>query len=87
MPDVRPAVNGGDIHPTGDAILLRTDTSVWLYQMGPGQSVEGALASLPCELASTTELQGESIAWRADGNGYFTMSEGEGELIHAFSCL
>lgn len=85
VPGVR-KITGGDINPAGDAILLRSDVNVWLYSVAADQPIEEALRGAPCSLPAPEEAQGEAIAWRSDGTGYLTMAEGEGQLIHTFSC-
>ncbi len=84
--DLLPLVTGGDIHPRGTAVLLRTYTSVWSYPMVPGQAAAEALAGGPCELPAAGEQQGEAIGWARSGATYFTLSEGASETVHAVSC-
>ena len=68
-------VTAGDISPGGDEILLRTYFSAYVWRRGPGQSVAGALAGGRCPVPLQFETQGEAIAYRRDGNAYFTASE------------
>lgn len=74
----------GEISPSGDIIVIRTYSAVWLWPRAAGQSIGNALAAAPCEAASAAEPQGEAIAFDADGLGYVTVSEGEHPLIHHF---
>jgi hypothetical protein len=77
---------GGDVHPAGTGVLLRTYTSVLYYAMAPGRSVAEALLGAPCRLPAPDELQGEAIAWLPKGDGYLTTSEGIGADVHEVDC-
>jgi hypothetical protein len=66
----------GDISPSGDAILIRTYSSAYLWRRGPNQTVGEAFASEPCPMPAARERQGEAIGFAADGGGYYTISEG-----------
>lgn len=86
VPDLLPLVTGGDIRPSGDAVLLRTYASVWLYPVPTNGDLGAALAASPTALPAPSETQGESIAWTAAGDGYRTLSEGTSQVLHAVSC-
>jgi hypothetical protein len=86
VPDVLPLVTGADMRRDGRAILLRTYSSVWYFAVAPGQTSEAALAATPCLLPTPTEMQGEAVAWTADGAGYVTVSEGASPELHAVAC-
>ncbi|MCA9743360.1 MAG: hypothetical protein H6695_07445 [Deferribacteres bacterium] len=68
-------VVAGDISATGNEILLKTYDAIYYWPRLPDkplwQSFEREAEMLPYFL----EPQGEAIAWRADGMGYFTISE------------
>ncbi len=81
-----PLVTGGDVHPAGASVLLRTYTGVFLYPIGAGESAAQALGHEPCELVPPGEQQGETIAWSAAGDGYATLSEGAGQTLHRVAC-
>ena len=66
---------GGDISASGDAVIIRTYGSAYLWRRGPGGSVAEALATPPCRLPLAREPQGEAIGFAADGRGFFTVSE------------
>lgn len=76
---------GGDISPSGDLIVIRTYSAVWMWSRAPGQSIGEALTAPPCEASSAAEQQGEAIAFDADGRGYVTVSEGEHPALHHFA--
>lgn len=80
-------VSGGDISATGDAIVLRSEDRGWLWGRKAGESVEAALRRAPRRIlvrASRQSENGESIGFRADGRGYYTVSEGEHEPVFYF---
>ncbi|WP_437967940.1 hypothetical protein WMF04_00975 [Sorangium sp. So ce260] len=77
---------GGDVHPDGTGVLLRTSSHVFYYPMTPDQTVAQALAGSPCMLPSADEEQAEAIAWLPGGWDYVTVGEGKEEPIHRVSC-
>jgi hypothetical protein len=79
-------VTGGDVHPAGSSVLLRTYTGVWLYPIASGQTAAQALGQQPCELPTPGEQQGETITWARDGKAYLTLSEGAGQTVHRVVC-
>lgn len=81
-----PLVTGGDVHPDGTSVLLRTYTSVLFYPIGAGQTVSQALGKTPCDLPAPAEPQGESVAWQRQGGAFFTLSEGSLQTLHQVSC-
>jgi hypothetical protein len=85
-PTGSPRFTGGDVHPEGLGVLLRTSSDVLFYPMEQGQTVATALSGAPCVLPSADEEQGEAIAWLPGGWDYVTISEGSGAKIHRFAC-
>ncbi|MGK3993044.1 hypothetical protein [Sorangium sp. So ce1024] len=81
-----PRFTGGDVHPEGAGVLLRTYTHVFFYPMTPDQTVAQALAGAPCEMPAADEDQGEAIAWVPGGWDYVTIGEGGEAPIHRVSC-
>ena len=79
-------ITSGDVHPEGKGILLRTYTSLFFYAMTPDQTLEAALTAKPCEMPVLLELQGESVAFTANGRGYVTVSEMSGQSLHFATC-
>ena len=83
----RKAISGrlatsGDVTPTGDGVAVRTYSDAWLYARAPGTKLWEALLTTPCALPLALEPQGESIAFTANADGYFTVSEGEHATLH-----
>ncbi len=79
-------VTGGDVSPCGDRVLLRTYGSLLEYTLGPGLTVGDALATKPRVVPVATEAQGEAVAFRLDGRGYFTASEGSLATLSLTGC-
>ena len=86
VPEGSEPITGGDVHPAGHGVLVRTYDRLLHYAKAPDQSVAAALAARPCEVPVADEMQGEAVAWLADGSGYVTMSEGEAEELHVVTC-
>ena len=78
---------GGDISPAGDAVLIRTYNSAFLWRRPEGASLAAAFDTVPCPVPLRIEPQGEAIGFDADGSGYFTVSEREHQPIWYFSRL
>lgn len=78
-------VTSGDIAPDGSLVALRTYAHVLVWDRGPGQSVAEALsAGEPCEAPPPSEIQGEALAFSADGEGYVTVAEGNVPALNRF---
>lgn len=69
-----------DITQAGDAILVKTYFAVYYWDRESGSSIPETLAKPFKTLLYTPEPQGESIAFQADGLGYFTLSEERFEI-------
>ena len=80
-------ITAGDIHPCGNAVLLRTYGGVYRLTLPSGASFD-TLFSQPLEALtpSPPDIFGESITWSADGQGYFTTSEGSGQPLYYTGC-
>jgi len=83
--DVGPLVTAADITVLGDAIALRTYTSIRVFARTGNTKVEAALAGKPCKGKTAIERQGEAIGFTRDGRGYVTASEGAHPLLHRFT--
>lgn len=76
-----PQTTAADISPDGLQIAIRTRDAAFLWQRLATESVPIALLAQPCALPTHAEDQGESLAWAADGTGYYTLSEGSGAKL------
>ncbi|UII33805.1 hypothetical protein LVD17_08240 [Fulvivirga ulvae] len=66
---------GGDISSDGGDILLKTYDQIMYWQRPEDVSVYEALQQEPLLIPYLPEPQGESIAWKKDETGFFTLSE------------
>jgi hypothetical protein len=83
--DVGPLVTAADITAPGDAIALRTYTSVRVFARTGSTTITAALAGKPCKGRTAAEPQGEAIGFTRDGRGYVTVSEGAHAPLHRFT--
>lgn len=70
---VIPTTTAADISPDGSEIIIKTYTTQFLWRRGDNQTVEEALGGTPCPIPVGP---GEGIGFSADGNAYYTVSEG-----------
>ncbi len=68
-----------DITPDGQEILIKTYSTIY-YWKRDGQSIAELLMTEPTFVPYIIEPQGESIAWKKDGSGFFTLSEEPREI-------
>lgn len=85
-------VKGGDISPSGDAILLRPHASGisidgLYWKRGINTDLWEVFSVEPCQVPLEDEPQGEAIAFMSDGSGYLTVSEGIMPPIHFYLAL
>lgn len=63
-----------DITADGEEILLKTYNDIYYWKRN-NRSISETLSSVPTTVTYKVEPQGESIAWKKDGSGFFTLSE------------
>ena len=75
LPAADSVVTGGDFHPCGDRMLVRTMDS--LYELSaPAGDVEALFAATPVKVPlATQEPQGEAVTYSPDGRRYFTRAK------------
>lgn len=78
VPNDRQAT-GGSISPAGDEIVIKTYNQTYLWKRQAGQSLGAALQGSRCELP--TPGGSEAIAFSADGNRLYSLSEGQGSNL------
>ncbi len=69
------ALTGGSLSPDGTALLLRMYNRLVELKLPDGSPFEQIFAAKAVTVPVSAEQQGEAVAWRADGRGYFTASE------------
>jgi len=82
-------VKGGDISPSGDAVLMRlhsysSDEDGYYWPRAEGTNLWEAFSGLACTVPLVEEPQGEALAFAADGLGYYTISEGAFQPIYFY---
>jgi hypothetical protein len=75
-----------DAHPCGAGFLLRTGNTAYEFRIPAGAAFESAFAVTPVSVPVGNEAQSEGIAYRPDGRGYYTTSEGARPPIHRVLC-
>jgi hypothetical protein len=73
---------GGDVSPDGSLIAIRTYGAVLVWERSEGGPLWERLDEAPCQASSSSEQQGEAIAFNASGTGYITISEGPYQAIN-----
>ncbi|MEO8701040.1 MAG: hypothetical protein ABI867_13410 [Kofleriaceae bacterium] len=81
-------VTGADLHADacGIALLVRTYSALFELRAGPAATIPELLAAPLRQVPVAAEAQGEAIAWRVDGTGYVTVSEGNSAVLAETSC-
>lgn len=86
-------ITGGDIHPLGAALLLRTYNTIYQFERPAGPDFDPIFSApflrvpaAPLGLGPNNEIQGEAIAWFPNGLGYYTASERSNQQLHAVRC-
>ena len=78
---------GGDISPSGDAIVVRIYLDAHVWPRSPGESIAETLQKPRCTKNLTLEPQGEAIAFAPDGQAFITLSEGTGQPIYEYRII
>lgn len=73
----------GDIAPSGDRILIRTYTDVYLWPIARGSSLGAALAAAPRVIPWGVAPQGEGISFTVDGHAWLAAGEQESAIYRA----
>jgi hypothetical protein len=75
-----------DAHPSGERVLLRTYGRVWEFRRPGARRLEEVFAAPPIAVTGAPNLQGEAIAYSADGRGYVLGGEGAGSALFRVEC-
>jgi hypothetical protein len=65
----------GGFSKDGLEILIKDYDHIYYWKRTPGELLEDVLVRKPEQLPYKREAQGESLTWRLDGTGYYTLSE------------
>jgi hypothetical protein len=77
-------VTGGDVSPSGEAVLLRLYHQGYYWPRAIGTNLWEAFSGTACPVPLAVEPQGEAIAFAADGLGYYTVSEGTSQPVYFY---
>ncbi len=69
------SLTGGALSPDGTSLLLRMYNRLVELKLPEGAPFEKIFSAKATAVPVSAEQQGEAVAWRADGRGYFTASE------------
>ncbi|MFD0749683.1 hypothetical protein ACFQZS_05990 [Mucilaginibacter calamicampi] len=69
-------ITAGDISKDGRHILLKSYQEIYYWERKPNESIWQAMQRKPVNPNYEEERLGESIAFSADGKGFYTTSEG-----------
>jgi hypothetical protein len=73
----------GDISPSGDRILVRTYTRVYVWPTAPGMPLDAVFGLTPVTLDWAVEPQGEGITFASDGRAWLAAGEQEPTIYRA----
>jgi len=69
------SIVAADISPNGTEVLLKNYTNIYYWKRNENESIADVLRRSPVKVYYEPETQGEAIAWKADGTGFYTLSE------------
>jgi hypothetical protein len=80
------AATAGDVTAAGDAAMVRTYGTAFVWPRDDGQTLaEAIVENDPCEAPTFIEDQGEALAVDPDGGGYRTIGEGIQPPVNRFT--
>lgn len=77
-------VTAGDVSPSGDELILRTNRKAYLWPRYVNESFKDTFSRPPCPFPVARERQGEAIAFSSDGSSVYTVSEGKNQPIYVY---
>ena len=75
---------GAGVSAAGDWVVVRSYFSARMWLRPQGLPLAQAFMSTPCTVPLAMEIQGEAIAFAAEGLTYYTVSEGETPPLFRF---
>lgn len=73
-------VVSGDISPSGNEVVIKTYSAIYYWRKPPDEKWVKMFEKDPVRVPYVPEPQGEAVCWRADGLGYYTISEEPGGI-------
>jgi PKD repeat protein len=78
---------GGSVSAAGDWVVVRTYFNARMWARPAEGPLWHAFMGEPCEVPVAMEMQGEAVAFAAEGLDYFTLSEGAARPLYRFARL
>lgn len=75
---------GGDISPNGNEVLVKTHHNIYYWNLHGSNDYLATLQTPGTKLAYKDEPQGEAVCWDATGLGYYTLSEGQDQILYHY---
>ncbi|XP_067668610.1 uncharacterized protein [Haliotis asinina] len=72
-----------DISPSGTGMLIKTLHHIYYWDL-PDKSVTNALQHPGVGVPSVYEYHGESVAWKWDNSGYYTVAQDTQQALHFY---
>jgi hypothetical protein len=66
-----------NISMDGSEVLMKTYRDIFYWKREGNESIPNLLRRKPVKLEYNPEPQGEAIAWKRDGSGFYTLSESD----------
>ncbi|WAS92835.1 hypothetical protein [Nannocystis punicea] len=76
---------GGAVSRDGTLVAVRTYLAARLWRRDPARPLAEAFRGPDCDLSMALERQGEAFTFAAEGDGYYTISEGLAPTLHAYA--
>ena len=76
---------GGDVSPGGTEMVLVFEMDVFYFYSADGDFLEVVSTQQPQRITNYKRVEStEAIAWSADGQGFYTIAEGKGQIIYFY---
>jgi len=69
------SIVAADISPDGSEVVMKNYTNIYYWKRNENESIADLLLRSPVKVYYEPETQGEAIAWKTDGSGFYTLSE------------
>lgn len=73
---------GGSVSADGTTVVVKSNSAVYVWQRGAGQSLADLFRATPAAPSSVSGPAGEAIALTPDGGGFYTVTEGVNQPLY-----